>query len=130
MNRTLLAALLLFAACGGTVQTSTSDAGTDAPSPTPVVCGSMTCGASELCVVSCTGTPFYCDAPDGGACGAGEHLTTSCAHGPGANLDGGGCSNVVYSYACQPRAAGDTSYTCPSLGSGPITAGVATCCSD
>ena len=144
MHRSLaLLAALTLVACGNTTdQKSTSgddggsdsadDASYDAPSPVPVVCGSTTCTAGDFCVVSCTGNPFYCDVPvDAGVCPSGEHLTTSCGYGPGAQLDGGGCSNVAYSYVCNPLSPGQTTYMCPNLGSMPINAsGVVTCCSD
>ena len=143
MSRALLASIasVLLAACGGTIDDKTADATTDGngadaaadgPIPTSVACGSSTCTGTDFCVVSCTGNPFYCDVPDdAGTCGAGSHLTTSCAYGPGAQLDGGGCNNAVYSYTCQARTTGETTYTCSSGSTMPIDAnGQVTCCSD
>ena len=99
-------------------------------STTPVACGSANCGANEFCLISCTGVPFYCSAPDdAGDCGAGEHLTTDCWHGPGYGLDGGGCSNVVYQYSCLPWN-GETEYGCGSWGPVPINDREAQCCHD
>ena len=97
----------------------------------PVPCGTATCRLNAFCLSSCTGNPGYCDAAgDGGTCAPGRRLTTSCWYGPGAGSDGGGCSDVAYSFACQGMDAGQAWVECPGWGPMPIINGAATCCHD
>ena len=137
----VLGALALFA-CGNTVNDkpapdagddASDDQASDATNPVPVACGATTCAAGDFCILSCTGNPAYCDAPDdAGVCPSGEHLATSCQYGPGAQLDGGGCSNVAYGSSCKPLSPGQTTYACPGNGlTEPIDSnGVVHCCFD
>jgi|WetSurMetagenome_2_1015567.scaffolds.fasta_scaffold1041893_1 hypothetical protein len=117
----VLAFSVAFATCG-----SETPQQQDA---SPIGCGTTTCWAPQVCRVSCTGNPAYCDAAgDGGTCKPGWHLTTNCYYGPG-DADAG-CSNAVYSYECLRLDAGQTSAQCENGDWVSIMQGVATCCHD
>ncbi len=124
---------VVFAACGAKSDpASTADAAIQPDAHEAVPCGSLTCSSSEYCEFSCTGSPFYCEAPtDAGTCPEGYRFAQAgCYVGPGGNSGGGGCSNVEAAYRCLPQ--GDLQAAdCPRGGeTKPISNGVLTCCGD
>lgn len=66
----------------------------DAPSDAPFACGTVTCGATQVCVEPCCGgaAPPCIPRDDAGACPGGFHEVSACAGSAGPGCQGDPCT--------------------------------------